>query len=424
MVITSIKNRDSNNKGRKIKVIIGASIDYTQEDFGYNSDEPEPAEVGCEVAFFQDQISNVPYDLFDLPDLKEILSLEVWNTYLTEDERLGLAAHLPDMEQHEFSLTIKQLLSGESICFGSPLEIFFYGLKGGFYSPQVAQMREFLVFLQRKAYYHSLKLYQDCMIEKLADMASMWNRIDPTISTEERVKIWKNKQCQKPVVLVDLNASPVEEEPSPPRLVNNIISTDELVNPPDVGSSYDTLEMNARKKAKGLLKVNQKEPKVNLFEKRILLRSPKGVLKIKSRSNSISPIVPDLCGKITADFLGSYSHTSQSWNTHDSWYQSPESSTHSFRSSVDVISSNSRASQIEECVYEKNFLENFGRSESLACEKNQGLAEVPNLSLAKLSDSKLNFPITYKRKKTQRKLELIPTIVANHTETIEEKPRI
>jgi hypothetical protein len=424
MVIRSIINRDSSNKGRKIKVNIESSVGYTQEDFGYNSDETEPAEVGCEIAFFEGEVCDTPYDLFDLSDLKEILSSEVWNTCLTEDERLSLAAHLPDMELHEFSLTIKELLSGKSICFGSPLDIFFYRLKGGFYSPQVAQMREFLVFLQKRAYYHSLKLYQDCMIEKLADMASMWSGIDSTISTEERVKIWKNKQCQKPVVLVDLNASPVEEEPSPPRLVNDIICMDEMVNPPDVGSSYDTFEINARKKAKGLLKVNQKELKVNLLEKRILLRSPKGVLKIKSRSNSMSPIVPDLCGKITVDFLGSYSHTSQSWNTHDTWYQSPESSAHSFINSVDAISSNSRASQIRECVYEKNFLENFGRSESLVCEKNQGLAEVPNLSLAKLSDQKLNFPITYKRKKAQRKLELIPPIVVNHTETIEVKPRI
>lgn len=424
MVIASIKNRDSSNKSRKIKVTIGSTIDFTQEDFGYNSDEPESAEVGCEIALFEGQICNVPYDLFDLPDLKEIFSLEVWNSCLTEDERLSLAAHLPDMELHEFSLMIKQLLSGEPICFGNPLDIFFYRLKGGFYSPQVAQMREFLLFLQRRAYYHSLKLYHDCMIEKLADMARMWSGIEPTVSTEERIKIWNNKRCHKPVVLVDLNASPVEEEPSPPPLVNSIICMDGMIKPLDVGSSSDTFEMNARTKAKGLLKVSHKESKVNLSEKRILLRSPKGVLKIKSKSNSISPIVPDFGGKITVDFLGSYSHTSELWNPHDAWHQSPESSAHLFRSSVDVISSNSRAPQIGDCVYEKNLLENFGRSESLICEKNQVLTEVPNLSLAKLSDTKLNFPITYKRKKAQRKLELAHPIVANHTETIEVKPRI
>lgn len=425
MVIASIKNRGSSNKGRKTEVTTESAIDFTQEDFGYKSDEIESVEVGCEVALFEGQICNVPYDLFNLPDLKEILSLEVWNSCLTEDERLGLAAYLPDMELHDFSLMVKQLLSGESICFGKPLEIFFYRLKGGFYSPRVTQMREFLLFLQRRAYYHSLKSYQDCMIKKFADMARMWSSIEPTIGTVERVKIWNNKRCQKPVVLVDLNASPVEEEPLPPPLVNSTKCVDETVNPLDAGSSPDTFEVNARKKAKGLIKVSQKEVKVNLLEKRILLRSPKGVLKIKSKSKNISPIVPDVCGKITVDFLGSYSHTSQSWDPHDTWHQSSESGAHSFRSSVDMISSNSRASQIGGCVYEKNLLENFGRSDSPVYENNQVLTEVPKLSLAKLSDSKLNFPITYKRKNVQRKLELVHPIVADHTENnMEAKPKI
>ncbi|KAJ1702442.1 hypothetical protein LUZ63_002221 [Rhynchospora breviuscula] len=422
MVIATIKNRASSYKGHKIKVPTTSTVNFTQEDFEYNSDEPESAEVGCEIALFDGQICNVPYDLFDLPDLKEILSLEVWNSCLTEDERLSLAAHLPDMEQHEFSPTVKQLLSGESICFGNPLDIFFYRLKGGFYSPQVSQMREFLLFLQRRSYYHSLKLYQDCMIEKFADMARMWSAIEPSASIEERVKIWSNKQRPKPVVLVDLNASPVEEEPSPPPLVNNIKCVNEMVNPLDVVSSSDAFEVNARKKAKGLLKVSQKEVKVNLLEKRILLRSPKGVLKIKSKGNSISPIAPDSCGKITVDFLGPYSHTSRSWDPCDSWHPRIESGAYSFRSSVEVISSNSRASQIGENVYEKNLLDNFGRSENSLYENNQGLTEAPNLSLAKLPDSKLNFPITYKRKKAQRKLELVHPVVADHTENIEAKP--
>ena len=67
------------------------------------------------------------------------------------------------MDQQTFWLTMKELLVGNDIFFGSPLDIFFNRLKGGCYPPKVGCFREGLEFLQRIKYYHSMRFYHDNM---------------------------------------------------------------------------------------------------------------------------------------------------------------------------------------------------------------------------------------------------------------------
>ncbi|RVW97545.1 hypothetical protein CK203_046508 [Vitis vinifera] len=55
--------------------------------FEDDSDDCEFEEVRCELGVVEGQLCNIPFELYDLPDLREILSLDTWNSCLTEDER-------------------------------------------------------------------------------------------------------------------------------------------------------------------------------------------------------------------------------------------------------------------------------------------------------------------------------------------------
>ncbi|KAJ1269039.1 hypothetical protein BS78_07G179600 [Paspalum vaginatum] len=159
--------------------------------------DSEHAEVGCELAMSRGQMCNVPYGLYDLHELTEVLSLETWNSCLTEDDRLCLAAYLPDMEQHDFVTTMKELFRGDDMFFGSPLRSFFLRLNGGLYSPQVSQARELLMRLQRRRHYHSLKLYHNSMVGKFASMHKLLRSSDSSASVRDKVPTTRNQIYEK-----------------------------------------------------------------------------------------------------------------------------------------------------------------------------------------------------------------------------------
>lgn len=173
----------------------------------HEPDDSELAEVDCELAMSRGQMCNVPYGLYDLPDLTEVLSLETWNSCLTEDDRFCLAASLPDMEQHDFVTTMTELFNGDAMFFGSPLRSFFLRLKGGLYSPQVSQARELLMTFQKRKHYHFLKLYHDGMVGKFASVAKVLRSSDTSSSLREKVPISQNRAYEKSLPCVGLNTS-------------------------------------------------------------------------------------------------------------------------------------------------------------------------------------------------------------------------
>uniref|UniRef100_A0A0A9E0N1 DEUBAD domain-containing protein n=1 Tax=Arundo donax TaxID=35708 RepID=A0A0A9E0N1_ARUDO len=173
----------------------------------HESDDRELAEVGCELAASQGQICNIPYELYDLPELTDILSLETWNLCLTEDDRFHLAACLPDMDQYDFCTTLKELFSGDAIFFGSPLRSFFHRLNSGFYSPKVSEARELLMILQRRRHYHLLKLYHDGMVGKFASMDKLLRSSETSASFGEMVPISHHWGYEKRFPSVGLSSS-------------------------------------------------------------------------------------------------------------------------------------------------------------------------------------------------------------------------
>ena len=296
------------------------------KDAAGDFDDSDLADMGCELAMVGDQLCSIPYDLYNLPDLRGLLSLETWNSCLTEEERFHLAAYLPDMDNETFVLTINELFSGDNLFFGSPLDSPFHRLQGGFYSPQVTHIREGLQLLQKRGHHHSLRLYHENMTQKFVDMKKTWSSCLSSTTIEERVRIWNNRKEQKPVLLVDLNAFPADEETLNKGdkkvedfpLLKKKKYMDDGLKPHTPAIDLNSLAVNAKPKGKGVLKVRSIETNASSGHRMQSLpsdswepckRAPKGVLKIIPKVDPLSqpekPVtIPISLGHTSSGILG------------------------------------------------------------------------------------------------------------------------
>lgn len=264
MTIVKFKHQGAlhaNHKQRKFrnfKIIAEADDDEDEDGFNFS-------DSGCELVTFGNQICNIPYDLYDLSNLKYVLSVESWNSCLNEEERFSLSAYLPDMDHESFLCTMQELLNGDNFLFGSPVETFFQRMKSGFYSLQVTTKRENLRFLEKCKHYNSLKLYHEEMNKKFLDMKETWSECVWSMTVEEKIQKLKKKSNKKPLLLVDLNALPQEDET--------------LDSPLD-----ENVRVNKRLKGKGVVK--ERPTEMNLLSSFETKKGmPKGVLKIKPRGD-------------------------------------------------------------------------------------------------------------------------------------------
>lgn len=286
---------DFNVKDMKMKKSNIHGIDY-EDQF----DDNELAEMGCELGMVEGQFCNIPYELYDLPNLREILSLETWNSCLTEEERFSLSAYLPDMDQQTFWLTMKELLGGSDLYFGNPLDTFFKRLKAGFYPPKVTSLRECLQFMQRRKYYHLLRSYQDNMAEMFKEMSRLWNQCERSISNQERIHMWRTRRKHKGNNLLDLNTIPEDgdflcEETNSDAPLHHLSKKINSVGSKRSDNIFSSLSANGMKfispncNAKGSLKLKEsfygsvQNPYPKITASDILEKSrtqPKGLLKV------------------------------------------------------------------------------------------------------------------------------------------------
>ncbi|XVF05602.1 hypothetical protein REPUB_Repub05bG0187000 [Reevesia pubescens] len=147
--------------------------EFDDADSGAGSDDFDLLELGETRAEFC-QLGNltcsVPFELYDLSGLEDILSLDVWNECLSDEERFSLTKFLPDMDQDTFMRTLYDLLSGNNFHFGSPIKKLFDMLKGGLCEPRVALYREGLSFFQKRQHYHHLRMHQNNMVVNLCQI--------------------------------------------------------------------------------------------------------------------------------------------------------------------------------------------------------------------------------------------------------------
>ncbi|XP_010522870.1 PREDICTED: uncharacterized protein LOC104801336 [Tarenaya hassleriana] len=180
----------------------------TGSDSEDDSDACDIVEANCELAVVEGQICSIPYELYDLPDLKGILSIETWNLYLTDEERFFLSSFLPDMDQNTFNLTMEKLLGGSDLYIGNPVHRFYQKLRGGLYVPKVACCRECLMFIKRKKYYYSLRSYHENMILAFTNMTRLWDQSRKEAGVNERLFLWSERTQRQSLKLPDLNRVP------------------------------------------------------------------------------------------------------------------------------------------------------------------------------------------------------------------------
>ena len=175
------------------------NTEQSETDSGMGSDDydiSELGEVGSEYCQEGDQSFLLPVELYDLPDLTEILSVDTWNNCLTEEERFSLSAYLPDMDQETYSQTMRELLSGSNFHFGSPMSDIFNRLRGGLSEPKVDLHRRCMNYFQRNLHYHRLRNYQNSMVESLVRMRNAWENY-AGYGVEEKIQLLNILQSQR-----------------------------------------------------------------------------------------------------------------------------------------------------------------------------------------------------------------------------------
>ncbi|TQD99188.1 hypothetical protein C1H46_015198 [Malus baccata] len=191
--------------------------EFDDADSGAGSDDfdlLELGETGVEFCQVGNQTCSIPFELYDLPSLEDILSVDVWNECLSEEEQFGLTKYLPDMDQETFMITLKELFTGCNFHFGSPVKQLFHMLKGGLCEPRVALYREGLNFFQKRQHYNLLRKHQNSMVSNLCQIRDAWLNCKG-YSIEERLRVLNIMRIQKSLMgekMEDMEADSSERE--------------------------------------------------------------------------------------------------------------------------------------------------------------------------------------------------------------------
>ncbi|XP_048322333.1 uncharacterized protein LOC125419884 isoform X2 [Ziziphus jujuba] len=173
--------------------------EFDDADSGAGSDDFDLLELGengvefCQVG---NQTCSIPFELYDLSGLEDILSVDVWNECLSEEERFALTKYLPDLDQEMYMITLKELFTGSNFHFGTPIKKLFDMLKGGLCEPRVALYREGLDFFQKRQHYHLLRKHQNTMVSNLCQIRDAWLNCRG-YSIEERLRVLNILKSQK-----------------------------------------------------------------------------------------------------------------------------------------------------------------------------------------------------------------------------------
>ncbi|KAE9619776.1 putative nuclear factor related to kappa-B-binding protein [Lupinus albus] len=135
-------------------------------------------------------VFTIPEEIFDLDNLSEVLSYEVWKTHLSENERNLLMHFLPSaFEPHQ---TVEELLSGNNFHCGNPFSKWGASLCLGDLHPDVIVDREQHLKSEKRAYYSQLHNYHKDMIGFLTKLKNRWQSCKYP-EKETAHKMWRSK---------------------------------------------------------------------------------------------------------------------------------------------------------------------------------------------------------------------------------------
>ncbi|KAB2610056.1 hypothetical protein D8674_018088 [Pyrus ussuriensis x Pyrus communis] len=107
----------------------------------------------------------VPEGIYDLENLEDVLSYEVWNTHLSEIEKNHLMQFLPSGAEAEE--VVQALLAGGCFDFGRPFLKWGASLCSGDFHPDAILRREQCLKKDKKTFYNELQMYHNDMIAYL-----------------------------------------------------------------------------------------------------------------------------------------------------------------------------------------------------------------------------------------------------------------
>ncbi|XP_061354763.1 uncharacterized protein LOC133299323 isoform X2 [Gastrolobium bilobum] len=114
----------------------------------------------------------IPEEIFGLDNLNEVISYEVWNTHLSDNERNLLMQFLPsDLEPHQ---VVQELLSGDNFHFGNPFLKWGASLCSGDLHPDMIVNQEQHLKSDKRAYYSQLHDYHNDMVGFLMKLKGSW----------------------------------------------------------------------------------------------------------------------------------------------------------------------------------------------------------------------------------------------------------
>ncbi|KAK4417958.1 hypothetical protein Salat_2208500 [Sesamum alatum] len=117
-------------------------------------------------------VFSVPEEIFELDNLSEVLSYEVWQNHLSDSERSFLSQFLP--KEPEADTIVRDLLAGDNFHFGSPFVKWGTSLCFGKFHPDYVLHEEQSLKASKKAYYLDLQKYHNDMIESLQTWKERW----------------------------------------------------------------------------------------------------------------------------------------------------------------------------------------------------------------------------------------------------------
>ncbi|KAL1539937.1 hypothetical protein AAHA92_24360 [Salvia divinorum] len=135
----------------------------------------------------------IPTEIFELNNLSDVLSSEVWKSHLSENERSFLSQFLP--KEVEPDKTVQELLSGDNFHFGNPFMKWQVGASIclGELHPDNVLHKEQSLKAAKKTYYSFLESYHTDMIENVQMWKDMWSSCkDPEVDIMQN--IWSSRK--------------------------------------------------------------------------------------------------------------------------------------------------------------------------------------------------------------------------------------
>ncbi|XP_042047187.1 uncharacterized protein LOC121793053 [Salvia splendens] len=117
----------------------------------------------------------IPSEIFDLDNLSEVLSYEVWQSHLSDNERSFLLQFLP--KEVEPDVIVQELLSGDNFHFGNPCMKWSASICLGELHPDNVLNEEQSLKVAKTTYYSFLENYHTDMIENLQMWKDKWSSL-------------------------------------------------------------------------------------------------------------------------------------------------------------------------------------------------------------------------------------------------------